>query len=1100
MISRPLVIVLFAFGIGTRSPLAQPLNFLTYSLPEGLPQSQVYALLQDSRGYIWCGTQGGGLSRFDGARFKTFDTDDGLPSNFVNAIFEDNERRLWVGTQQGVAWWDGGMLRTTLPRVNPTPDPSPEWEGSHDIRRDVVSRPPSHSGEGSGVGLTRGSILAITQTPSHDIWLGTPRGILSLSPQDSVFREKKLAPALDAAQVLAFFPEKNGTWVCTDRGAWHISEHGAVSRLPSHLGEGSGVGLTRSEAMPGTSVSAMTRTSDGRLWAALPGAGLALVDEAAMRLTDLRQSPNLQNITSLCAAPDGSLWVGTQQGGCAVFSPQNPEPQWIGEAQGLPHPHVRSLLADRDGRIWVGTSGGGVARAMGRQFRHFTTANGLSGQRVYALHTDAGGRIWLSASLGGLQMLDSAGFHNITQDSGYLSGVKCKTIASDRRGRIWVGTESRGLVVLDTGGIQRVQGLPSERIQSLLLAPDGAMWVATADNGASEVRSEVDGGRQTADGGRRTADDGRDNRAAEVRSEGPFFSVKNYGRREGLSDLSLSTLRADGLGRVWFGAQSGRIGFWENGRVAAVFGPESGLPESPVRALAFDASGRLWVGTRGSGVYRQLSAEAAPGAARFGPLEAKLASQNTYLLTFDAAGHLWVGNERGVDEVVFSPQNPAPEVRHYGRSEGFFGMETCHDAVTLDRRGQLWFGTMNGLMQHLPTAASRRTTLPLLHFEHIKLFYQDISETPYAAWLRPDGGLRWGLELPHHENDLSFEFRAVDLDHPDDLRYRWRLAGGTGSGEWSPLSEQTSVNFANLAPGAYTFEAEATADGGSRFSEPLHAAFFIKKPFWMTWPFRLAALAALLAVTFFGVKSRIRHIRRTEQAKREQLEMQHHLLQLEQKALQLQMNPHFIFNALTSIQSLVAQQDTATARQQLSTFAQLMRSTLNNSRKPLITLQEEADTLRQYLTMEQFCQQNPFDFEISIAPDLDPDEVELPPMLLQPFVENAVVHGVSHLTRRGKIEVEFYPTPGPSPTGRGGQLLCCRIRDNGVGRERAARLRQERKPGHQSAALSITRERLEALRTGDWAVLETSDVLDEMGEIVGTEVVVRVRIDNTWDG
>lgn len=1018
MISRPVIIAcLLLAGAGLFPATAQPCNFLTYSIAEGLPQSQVYALLQDSRGYIWCGTQGGGISRFDGLRFKTFDTDDGLPSNFVNAIFEDSQRRLWVGTQQGAAWWDGR-------------------------------------------GLTRGGVeaevSAITQLPTGHLWLGTPRGILSLSPQDSVFRPKTFGNALDAAHVLAFFPEKNHVWVGTDRGAWRIGER-----------------LQKVEGLPSPSVAAIARARDGLLWMALPGTGLALVDEATMRVTEVRQGAALQWPTSLCAAPDGSVWVGTQQSGVAVFSPYTAEPQVIGEAQGLPHPHVRSLLADRDSRMWIGTSGGGLARALGRQFRHFTTANGLAGQRVYALHTDAAGRIWLSASLNGLQMLDSTGFHPVAQDSGYLSGIKCKAIASDRSGRIWVGTDGRGLVVLDSAGIRRVEGLPSERIQSLLLAPDGAMWAATSDNGIAVVRSE----RHTAGG-----------RTREV------FSVKNYGRREGLPSLSISILKADGLGRVWFGTQAGQAGFFENGAVAATFGPANRLPDSPVSALAFDAQGQVWIGTRGRGAYRQPPKKPLTRDTEFWSFGASLTSQNIYLLAFDAAGRLWAGSEKGVDEVVFSAGNEPSEVRHHGRSEGFLGIETCQDAVTLDRQGKLWFGTMNGLMQHLPNVTPHRAALPMLHFEQIKLFYQNIAETPYAAWLEPSGGLREGLALPYQRNDLSFEFRAVDLDHPDDLRYRWRLSGGTGGGEWSPLTEQTSVNFANLSPGAYTFEAEATSDGGITFSESLRAVFFIEKPFWQEWWFRLAALTVLLVVAFFGVKSRIRHIRHTEQAKREQLELQHYLLQLEQKALQLQMNPHFIFNALTSIQSLVAQQDTATARQQLSTFAQLMRSTLHNSRKPLITLREEADALSQYLTMEQYCQQNPFDFEVHIADDLDPDETELPPMLLQPFVENAVVHGVSHLSRRGKIEVVFWSEHTHSEA-----LLCCRIRDNGVGRERAARLRQERKPGHQSAALSITRERLEAMCRGGYAVLETSDVLDGAGEIAGTEVVVRMPVVGGWE-
>jgi sensor histidine kinase YesM len=231
----------------------------------------------------------------------------------------------------------------------------------------------------------------------------------------------------------------------------------------------------------------------------------------------------------------------------------------------------------------------------------------------------------------------------------------------------------------------------------------------------------------------------------------------------------------------------------------------------------------------------------------------------------------------------------------------------------------------------------------------------------------------------------------------------------------------------------------------------------------------------LAALGFWGVRTYVGRIRNEESRRREQLEMQNRLLQLEQKALQLQMNPHFIFNALNSIQSLIATRDYEVARQEINRFAKLMRSTLNNSRKTGITLQEEIETLEQYLSVEQFCQQNPFTFAIHVGEQVDPETLDIPPMLLQPFVENAVVHGVSHLAYPGRIELFF---------DLAGDLLVCRITDNGPGREKAALLREAKKPGHQSMALAVTQERLAALGGKiEYHDLET-----------GTEVEVRVRI------
>jgi hypothetical protein len=427
---------------------------------------------------------------------------------------------------------------------------------------------------------------------------------------------------------------------------------------------------------------------------------------------------------------------------------------------------------------------------------------------------------------------------------------------------------------------------------------------------------------------------------------------------------------------------------------------------------------------------------------------------------------------------------------------------------------------MNGLTKYTPSNRKFTGSVPILHFENIALLYKPLRETDYAKWADENGGIRDGLELPWHQNYLSFEYRAIDLNRPDAVQYRWKLEGSANA-DWSPLSPQPSINFAGLPPGRYTFQVQATSDGET-FSEPLKSSFSISIPFWQIGWLQLAAGIALLGFIVLFAKNRIRNIQKTEQAKREKLEMQNRMLQLEQKALQLQMNPHFIFNALNSIQSLVSSGDSAAARQEINTFAKLMRSILNNSRKQTISLQEEADTLEQYLRIEQFCQQNKFEFSIRLPENVDAAEVELPPMLLQPFAENAVVHGVSHLKYEGKIDIHFRflsdwvtgtdqsdrvtgtdqsdRVTGTDQSDRvtgshpvTANILECVIRDNGVGREKSAMLRQERMPGHASIAVEVTRERLEALKNGyDYLPLEYADLTGAEGNIIGTQVVVRL--------
>ncbi len=981
---------------------AQPQTFVTYSLAQGLPQSQVFATMQDSRGYMWFGTQGGGLCRFDGLDFHTFTTDDGLPSNYISALFEDAQRRIWVGTNAGLCFLKGKAFEK-IPMVE------------------------------------RGmQVLSICQTEKGEIWLGTERGILSCDPANKTLKNLSIPALPDKVPVWALLPTAKGTWIATDYGAFRVGSQPIT--------------LNTKNGLLSNAVRGFARTPDGRLWIATSGGGVVVFDETQTRV--IARHPDPAWATCIQPDPSGKIWIGTSNNGVAVFNPVDSTWTQTTEQQGFPHQYVRSMACDNTGNIWAGTSGGGVVKFLeGQAFTHFGASRGLAGNRVYALQQDGRGRLLLAISLLGLQVLDSAGIQPFVRDSGWLSGIKSRSIAEDNFGRIWVGTAGKGLVVFDSSGMLEVPGLPSNTIQKIEPGAPGEMWVATTAG------------------------------IARVTYNSPHnFLLHVFGKAEGLRGLIISTLHVDQQGNLWFADQLGNVGLIQQGKLAYIFTQADGLPNAPVRCISSSPSGKLWLGTKGAGIFE---ANIGVEPLRFQALQTpkKLASDNIYLLLLDAAGNLWAGSEAGVDKIVLEKTSgKVLDNQHFGRNEGFLGIETCQDAALCDLAGNLWFGTMNGLMKYTPSARKASGAAPILHFEGITLFYKPLEETKYAAWANPLGGLLEGLQLPWDDNHLSFEFRAVDLAHPEAVRYRWKLEGSPNA-QWSPLSTQPSVNFAGLQAGEYTFSVQASSDGAV-FSDTLSAAFSVKKPFWLLLGFQLAVGLGLLALVALIARGRIQNIRKAEKAKRAQLEIQNKLLQLEQKALQLQMNPHFLFNALNSIQSLVSGGDTGEARTQIGHFAQLMRGILNNSRQPYISLKEEADTLEQYLRIEQFCQQNKFEFQIKLPENIDAEELEIPPMLLQPFVENAVVHGVSHLSWPGKIALEFSLENG---------LLTCRIRDNGIGREKAARLRQERKPGHQSVAIQVTRERLDALKKGAiYDALVFEDIKDVAGEIIGTAVLVRI--------
>lgn len=230
----------------------------------------------------------------------------------------------------------------------------------------------------------------------------------------------------------------------------------------------------------------------------------------------------------------------------------------------------------------------------------------------------------------------------------------------------------------------------------------------------------------------------------------------------------------------------------------------------------------------------------------------------------------------------------------------------------------------------------------------------------------------------------------------------------------------------------------------------------------------------LLAVLAFVLyRSRQRNIRT-------QLEKQN--METEQRMLRSQMNPHFIFNSMSSIQGYITRKDNFTAMTYLSNFAELMRGILENSRKAMISMEEEVNTLNLYIELERLRLKNAFDFSIKIDPELDPEIIYVPPMLIQPFVENAIKHGLKNMNGDGILNIDFKMEK---------DLIKCSVTDNGIGRDMAGKNKPE---GHQSLGMQVTQERLDMLKQEKKVNCHyiIDDLRDVNGKASGTRVDVAI--------
>ena len=991
------MIVLSSVFWQSSSLSAQKHGFLTYSVEDGLPQSQVTVIMQDSKQYLWFGTKGGGLSRFDGQDFFNLSTRDGMVSNYITTISEDDSGVLWIGTLKGL---------------------------SKVVHQQVCA-----------IESSCPAVHAIEPLNDSILILGTTKGLFHYNTmRDSLWKVDTQIALNDV--VINKIMQVDSTWLyATGQGLF---------------GESHGIYTDISICPPGVScdVKSIAVDDQGKMWFPVFGYGVVVMDEDRAYDTTYQEEAMRYAQTILI---DGGVWIGSQDQGLLRLDSESSSWYRIDQEQGLPHHNVTMIYQDTWGNVWVATSGGGVARYLGERFMHIDQTDGLQSDRIYAVAIDTTETLWMSVSNYGIACLtDGVVISDV--DSGRIK-TKVNDILIDDEQRVWCATSGQGIFCYQDGvwtNWTEEDGLPGNWIKSLAIAGD-KYYAATFADGIIPFEWED--------------------------------SIWTFGdallRGDGLTDVLITTLSTDNLGRIWYGTKQGGVGYIVQNTITGHYLPD----RRPVNSIVFNDRDRPYIGTSGGGIYAYSKEEKKYNAIKG---DSKLSSMNAYQLVFDADGALWMGSERGVDKITLDLQGDIESVEHFGRSDGFVGIETCQDAALLDSDGYLWFGTLKGLTRYQSIIESDQNVVPQVHFEEIDLSYESMRQTRHAHHFKEDGTVQGVVQLKRDENHLSFVFYSVQLDNPK-VMYQWKLENIDT--DWSPFTSRNSVSFADLRYGDYSFHVRAVDVSGT-MSPPQQMVFSIDRAIWETVWFRVLSLGALLTGLIAFYRLRIHQLRTRAKAKTYALSLQNDLLQLEQKALQLQMNPHFVFNTLNSIQSLVALNKNDIARDQLQGFAQLMRGILNNSRSDQISLKDEIDVLRSYIEIEQFCQKQKFDYHIDTDGIDNSEEVMIPPMIIQPYVENAIVHGFNHLDRQGRLTVLFNTDA---------DVLICTIEDNGIGRKRSEKLKSSKHPGHQSLAMQVNAERLQHLnREGVKDHLIIMDIVAD-GVVTGTRVAIKIPLIYAYD-
>jgi ligand-binding sensor domain-containing protein len=791
------------------------LRFEHLTARDGLSHTWVPAILKDSGGFLWFGTQDG-LNRYDGSSIKVYRNDPkdpgSLPSSVATVLVEDSRRRLWVGSgwgNRGVARYDRELDRFESFLPNPGQSDGNNvrailedrqgqlWLGtdngvaSLDPEARTIHRFPLVEEQRSGT--DEAIVGSLFEDRQGQLWVGSAAGLLRFDRASGRYSRwpgpREDATALSGAEICDFWEEDAGAlWVATlGGGLYRLEVNGRTTRYLPDPEDPQSISHAR--------VRRLVPDGKGGLYVGTENGGLNLLDLATRRFTRFSADPDdptalgSNSIWSLHLDDQGILWIGTYDGGVDRVSPFGQAFRRItARGAGLGNAQVSAVLEDRQGNVWIGTNGGGLSRRDGKTGAFTRYAHDprdpttLGSDAIWALFEDAGGRLWVGGWDSGLGLLDARSgrvtrFRHDPQDP--------RSIASDHIWRILELSSVELLVITHVGAdlfdrekrvftrlSQRYPGVEEGVLYSGAQESGGHIWLA----GIGPVwRIERETGRVTA----------QPRHPRDPRQPGSGWT---------------EAVLIDSAGNVWLGSDGGLTGIAVGGAEMRHYTTADGLPANAVNSLAEDGGGSLWIGT-----HRGLSQLA--GAVRL--------PERPVFLNFDVY-------------------------------DGLHGNEFARNAAFRTRSGELLFGGAGGVSAFDPADIRRNPDAPPVVLTDLRVFNQSVPIGPPGSPLSQAITRTSELTLSHRHAMVTFEFAALNFVLPQKNRYAYKLEGFDR--EWNEVGAQRTATYTNLPHGRFTLRVRASNNDGVWNHEGASLQLRVTPPFWKAGWFLALLLLTLVSV------------------------------------------------------------------------------------------------------------------------------------------------------------------------------------------------------------------------------------------------------------
>lgn len=788
-----------------------PYNFSYYGKLQGLKHNVVKCIIQDRTGNLWFGTDGGGVSKYDGKFFSHFSNNEELSGSVILSLFEDKKNNLWFGTEEkGVIKYDGKFF----------------------TRYD------------KNAGLINNSIRAICEDNQGNIWFGTAEGIskfdgkyfLNYSPEQGLLNNR----------ITSFAIKNKDLWIGSEGGLTKFS--GSVFYH-----------YTDKQGLPTNIIRTLSIDQDGELWAGTESKGIIKFSGNKFFNFSVTEGLSDNHVRSIFTDKENNLWIATWGGGLNKFDHKSFYS--FKEDEGLV-PNIYSVFKDNSGVVWIGTLGNGIAKYRGEIFTHLTDKEGLSENIIWAITKDNKNNIWLGSFGGGATRYDGKSFYHYSVSQG-LSGDIVRTIFNDSKGILWFGTGS-GLTKFNDNKFTNYsmkQGLSDNTIRTIFQDSKGILWFGTMNGGVTRFDGKEFIHYSSKDG--LVADNvisifedkkgriwfGTDGAGISIFDKNKFIQ---FTKSEGLSGNIVRSIISDLNNNIWIGTNGGGITLLvekKSNHKSVVLSDEynlltitekDGLSSNFVFNLYFDKQKNLYIGTR------------------FG------------LSIIDSETVL---NIKLIKRMISNSASAL--IQNYTYEDGFLGIGVNGGKTIFQADdGKIWIAANERLTLFNSLHKKLKPVSPSVKITGIELFNQTIDWSGLAEHAKPESdnysvskdtnvilsngvklrnfsftdisswyGLPVNLNLHHTNNYITFNFIAIDLNNSNKIKYLYKLEGFDDN--WSTLSSRNSAAYGNLPYGDYVFKVKALNSEGL-WSEPQNYKFSIEPPLWFTWWFKLLVTILIL--------------------------------------------------------------------------------------------------------------------------------------------------------------------------------------------------------------------------------------------------------------